>query len=109
MPKSGYLARQQEERRNRDHIIKNWTAQLCLDIFCTILNDPKIMGKDTFGEARLVKIGTEFNDRFDEFQMALSKDVEADYLRDKMDRIQRQIFKEKALPWEKRYLYWSKK
>lgn len=90
-----------------EHIVKLWTAQLCLDVITDVLNDSDVMGKDVLGAKRLQKVADAFNDRFSEFLKALTKDPEADYIRAKVDEQQKRIFGPDALPWGKRYAYWT--
>lgn len=107
MPKNTYAQKLKDKQQARDYIIKQWTAQLSMDIFIDILNDPDIMGKDTLGAKRLEKIGEAFNARFPIFFTALAKNPEADYMRAKIDAMIKRIFKEKAVPWEQRYIHWK--
>ena len=107
MPKNDYARKLQLMREEREYIIKQWTAQLSLDVVADILNDPEVMGKDTLGAKRLQKVGHAFNERFSLFSTALTKNPEADYIRAKIDEKQRRIFGPDSPPWEDRYIYWE--
>lgn len=84
-----------------------WTAQLCLDVMVSVLNDSKIMGKDVFGAKRLMRIGDAFNRKFSEYIVAMSDHEEADYLRTKIDQEQAMIFGSEAKSWSERYDYFD--
>ena len=49
------------------------------------LRDPDIMGKDTFGGTRLLKVIQGISDYIDVYQKAWEKDDETDYYRAKLD------------------------
>lgn len=99
--KNGYLEQRKRQQEARDLIVKMWTAQITLDVMAGVLNDLYGFGKD-----RLTTISVEFNNRFPEYLEALTKNPEADYIRDKIDQQQRRIFGPDYLPWEKRYEFW---
>ena len=99
--KNGYLEHRQRQQEARDLIIKMWTAQLVLDVMVGVLND--LYG---LGSQRLTRISDEFNKRFPDYLQALTKNPESDYIRDRIDRQQEQIFGPDYLPWSERYAYW---
>lgn len=99
--KNGYLEQRKRQQEDRDLIIKMWTAQITLDVMAGVLNDLYGFGKD-----RLTTISVEFNNRFPEYLEALTKNPEADYIRDKIDQQQRRIFGPDFLPWAERYEFW---
>ena len=107
MPKNAYAKTLTQNGKAREHIVKLWTAQLCLDVMVDVLNDSDVMGKDVLGAKRLQKVADAFNRQFPEFLRALTKDSESDYIREKIDQQQRRIFGQDALPWGKRYHYWT--
>lgn len=107
MAKNDYARRMMQKRAINEEIIKNWTAQLCMDAMEAVLNDSAVMGKDTLGEKRLRRVMEAFNAKFAEYYPALTANVEADYLREKIDQRKRQIFCSVPPPsWAERYLYW---
>lgn len=107
MPKNAYAKTLTQNGKAREHIVKLWTAQLCLDVMADVLNDPAVMGRDALGAKRLQRVADAFNRQFPEFLRALSKDPEADYIRAKVDEQQRRIFGPEAIPWAERYTYWT--
>lgn len=107
MAKNDFLARMKQAETERLYIVQTWTAQLMVDLFMDTLNDPDVMGKDVFGAGRLDKICKAVMAQFDKYCRAIQKDPEADYIREKIDRRQKQIFKEKFLPWKDRYFGWT--
>lgn len=90
-------------------IIRDWSAQLTLDLIAIILNDPEIMGHDVFGAKRLTRICEGFNALWPDAVLALAKHDEAEYWRTKIEQKQRQIFGENYLRWHERYRYWDEK
>jgi len=97
----------QERIRQERKIVTMWVTQLSLDVMTGILNDSEVMGKDTFGAERLNRIGKAFNERFWECFKALSSDDEADYIREKIDQQQKQIFGDSYVKWSERYEYFA--
>lgn len=43
-------------------VIQQWTGQLCDDLITVVLADSEVMGKDTFGPARITKINARRNE-----------------------------------------------
>lgn len=59
--------------------------QQMLDMMSLVLRDPDIMGKDTFGKDRLLKVVKGIGEYIDAYQKAWEKDEETDYYRAKLD------------------------
>ena len=59
--------------------------QQIIDMVSLVLRDPDIMGKDTFGGARLIKVVKGINEYIDTYEKAWMKDDETDYYRAKLD------------------------
>ena len=91
MAKNGYLAR----RKVRDGVLQDATRQTyqqyMTDTLILTLNDPEVMGKDVFGYKRLKKVLEAWGKCYDRYFDALTKNPEADYAREKMDRLMKQI------------------
>ena len=79
--------------------------QQCIDMLCLVLNDSEIMGKDTFGKDRIMKVIQGINDYIDTYQKAWEKDDETDYYRAKMDEAMEKIFGELPDCFTDRYDY----
>lgn len=75
------------------------------DLMCLVLHDPDVMGKDTFGKERLLKIRKAIEEREDFYAKALNSGPEADYYQEKMDAELRGIFGENVAPFKDRYPY----
>lgn len=90
-------------------IVSDWTAQLCLDTMAMVLNDPEVMGKDTLGATRLMRVCEGFNKLWPINQQALREGDEADYWRVKIDQAQAQIFGPDYLHWHERYQHWDER
>lgn len=88
-------------------IVSDWTAQLCLDTLAMVLNDPEVMGRDTFGAKRLMRICEAFNKKYEITKLALRSSDDADYIRAKIDQKQARIFGPEYLHWQERYPYWD--
>lgn len=102
-----YAQQLTERRMARDRVVQMWTAQLVLDVMTGVLNDPAVLGGAALGAKRLTRVSAAFNARFPEYLLALTRDPEADYIRDKIDRQQERIFGPDYLHWEERYEHWS--
>ena len=85
MGKNGFLERQRIERQAYFDAGLQMGRQQILDMMCIVLNDPDIMGKDTFGKDRLLKVVKGVGEYIDVFQKAWEKDDETDYYRAKLD------------------------
>lgn len=105
MAKKGSFAQQIEERRRiAQQATKETYTQYLTDMLILTLNDPDVMGKDVFGEARIRKILDAWGKKYDEYFDALTLNPEADYCRERMDRQIEAICKSgDFVPFEKRY------
>lgn len=61
-----------------------------MDVLC--LRDPDVMGKDTFGAARVIKFIESKRAKMKLYEKAWEKDPEADYLQEKLDDNLREAF-----------------
>jgi hypothetical protein len=95
MGKNGFLERQRIERTAFFDAGLRMGRQQILDMMCLALNDPDIMGKDTFGKDRLLKVITAIGDNIDFFQKAWERHDETDYYRVKLDEALARIYGEK--------------
>ena len=68
--------------------------QQILDIMSIVLNDPEVVGKDTFGRKRLIKVIKAIGEGIDTFQRAWEWDPETDYFRAKLDEQLSRIYGE---------------
>jgi hypothetical protein len=105
--KTSYAESLQRKQQLGVEIVAAWTAQLCLDTLAMVLNDSKVMGHDTFGAKRLMRICEAFNEQYAINQQALAKCDEAEYRRVKIDQAQADIFGPAYLHWQERYPYWD--
>lgn len=85
MGKNGFLERQRIERQAYFDAGLQMGRQQILDCMSIVLNDPDIMGKNTFGKYRLFKVVKGVGDYIDVFQKAWERDDETDYYRVKLD------------------------
>lgn len=102
--KNDYLARQKARDRVLQDATRQTYQQYMTDTLILTLNDPDVMGKDVFGYGRLMKVLDAWGKKYDQYFDALTKNPEADYAREKMDRCMKVITgEERFIPFEKRY------
>lgn len=87
MAKNDFLARQRAIQHGFFEAGLRSGRQQILDMVSLVLRDPEIMGKDTFGKDRLLKVVKGVGEKIDLYQKAWEKDDETDYYRDKLDSI----------------------
>lgn len=80
-----YLAKQEALQRACFEAGIRSGRQQMLDMMSLVLRDPDIMGKDTFGKDRLLKVVKGIGEYIDAYQKAWEKDEETDYFRAKLD------------------------
>lgn len=103
MGKNRYVQTLETRRLTYMQAEKETYTQYMIDMFCDVLNDPDVMGKDVMGHKRLKKILLEVSKRYDYYHPALEKSSEADYYQDKLDAKMKRIFQEDFCPFPKRY------
>lgn len=86
MAKSDFLQRQRVIQQGFFNAGLQSGRQQIIDMMTLVLRDPDIMGKDTFGKDRLLKVINGIGEYIDTFQKAWEKDDETDYYRTKMDQ-----------------------
>lgn len=91
---NAYLKQQAEIRQGHFNAGLKCGRQQILDMVSLVLRDPDIMGKDTFGKDRLIKIIQGVGEYIDTYQKAWEKDDETDYYRDKLDEALAQAYGE---------------
>lgn len=85
MAKNDFLAKQ-KAMQHACFEVGLWSGrQQIMDMVSLVLRDPDIMGKDTFGRDRLLKVVNGVDEYINKYQKAWEKDDETDYYRDKMD------------------------
>ena len=92
-PNNVLLARRQAKEKVLQKATAETYQQFMADTLMLTLNDPEIMGKDTFGYERLKKVAEGWSRYIDRFHPALTAAPEADYLRTKMDEGIRRIMR----------------
>jgi hypothetical protein len=85
MAKNDFLARQAAIKRGYFKAGLDSGRQQVIDMVSLVLRDPDIMGKDTFGSERLLKVVQGIGEYIDTYQKAWEKDDETDYYRTKLD------------------------
>ena len=92
MGKNGYLEKQKALQRACFDAGLQCGRQQILDMMSLVLNDPDIMGKDTFGKERLLKVVKGIGEYIDTYQVAWEKDAETDYYRAKLDEALARVY-----------------
>ena len=85
MAKNDFLARQAAIQRGYFDTGLRCGRQQIIDMFSLVLRDPEIMGKDTFGKDRLLKVIKGIGNCIDTYQLAWERHDETDYWRAKLD------------------------
>ncbi len=107
MKPNAYLAKKENDRKVRDMIVTGWAQQEVFDALTLVLNDKDVMGKDVFGEERLMKLCKALNDKVNEIRVGLSQMASASHVRRQVDDELQRICKKTFVPWEERYIYWD--
>ncbi len=82
---NSYIAQRDAIRREFFNSGLQCGRQQIIDMMSLVLRDPDIMGKDTFGKDRLLKVVKGIGEYIDTYQKAWEKDDETDYYRAKLD------------------------
>ena len=85
MAKKDFLAKQRALQQGFFSAGLQSGRQQIIDLVSLVLRDPEIMGKDTFGRDRLLKVVQGVGKYIDLYQKAWEKDDETDYYRAKLD------------------------
>lgn len=85
MGKNDFMARQRAMQRGFFDAGLQCGRQQIIDMVSLVLRDQDIMGKDTFGQERLLKVVKGISEYIDTYQKAWEKDDETDYYRAKLD------------------------
>ena len=85
MSKNNYLTKQRAVQQGFFVAGLQTGRQQIIDMLSLSLRDSEIMGKDTFGKDRLLKVIKGIDDYLGTFQKAFERDDETDYYRAKLD------------------------
>lgn len=85
MGKNDFLTRQKQTQQAFFVAGLQSGRQQIIDMVSLVLRDPEIMGKDTFGKERLMKVIVGIGKYIDKYEKAWQKDDEADYYQKKLD------------------------
>ena len=95
MSKNNFLAKQMALQHGFFSAGLQSGRQQIIDLVSLVLRDPEIMGKDTFGRDRLLKVVQGVGKYIDLYQKAWEKDDETDYYRAKLDEALADAYGEK--------------
>ena len=82
--------------------------QKCWDLVQCVLNDPEVMGKDTFGRERIGRIFEALHKYESEYGDAWLQNVDSDVMQEHLDRRLRQIHGDQTIPFKDRYPFLKK-
>ena len=99
-----FLAKQEAMRQRCFEIACDTTSQQFFDYLCLVLNDPEVMGKNTFGAQRIKKVHEALKAVDRKYNEAWVGSQESDYYQEKLDARLKEIFGE-IVPFEERYPY----
>lgn len=85
MAKNKYIEQRDAMRQGFFEAGLQYGRQQTIDMVSLVLRDPSIMGKDTFGGKRLVKIVKGIGEKIDEYHLAWQKHDDTDYWQKRMD------------------------
>ena len=85
MGKNAFLEKQKATQRAYFEAGLQSGRQQIMDMMSLVLRDPDIMGKDTFGKERLLKVVKGIGEYIDYYQKAWEKHDDTDYYQKKMD------------------------
>ena len=83
--KNAFLEKQEKEKKFYLDVGVRFGRQQILDMISLVLRDPEIMGKDTFGKDRLLKVIKGIDKYIDKYQPAWERKEDTDYYRSKLD------------------------
>lgn len=66
---------------------RDTTQQFMVDMFMLVLNDPEVMGKDTFGKTRMKRVIDAVSRKLVEWDNLLAESDEQDYYQYKLDKL----------------------
>ena len=92
MAKNDFLAKQKATQKAYFDAGLQMGRQQIMGMMSLVLNDPEIMGKDTFGKDRLPKVVKGIGEYIDRFQPAWEKSDEADYYQVKLDEALARVY-----------------
>lgn len=107
--KKNYAAKVAANRQMYLDIGQDVGVQMMADFLTVTLNDADIMGRDTFGAKRILKVLKNNMELFSVYAKAYGTGPEADYYRAKLDERLKQILGEENFsPFEERYPFITK-
>lgn len=103
-PKNGFAAQIESEKQIAFEIGWSIGWQQAMDFVAVALNDPDVMGKGVMGGERIDKVLHYAQQLQGDYKLAFKpKDPEADVWQERLDALQRRIYKDKFQPFEERY------
>lgn len=104
MGKNAFLEQQKAREQAWFDIGFDIAFQQAFDFICCVLHDKSIMGNDTFGRDRMIKIMHGMRKYKEHFDKAYStKYIYADHLQEELDGLLREIFGDDMDSFETRY------
>lgn len=103
--RNAYLAKRDAIEQQIWDAAQSTFVQYMADLFTLTLNDPKFMGKDVFGAARIKTVIEGIRHYDGLYHDALQTKAESDYLRETLDKNLLRILRNdpEFVPFQKRY------
>lgn len=98
-----FLEKQESLRRLHADVSRTWAHQIDFDALAIVMGDPKVMGKDTFGEKRMEKIYAALNEVIPYLERGLTTEHDASYVRADADRVLQKRRPTTFVPWVVRF------
>ena len=109
--KNAYLKKMQakHDRRvlNVGTTMSQWSSQIALDALIETLGYGDCMKNDTWGEQRIVAFAKEWLVNVDKIWGGLTRQPDADAIRETTDRLLKKKIPSVYGPWDERYLGWK--
>lgn len=105
---NAYLQMQEMRNQTMLEVGMDTGFQKCWDLMQCVLNDPKVMGKDTFGKERIHSLFVALHKYEHELGDAWMQSVESDVLQEHLDGLLKQIHGQNITPFMERYPYLKK-
>jgi len=104
MSRNGYLERRKNQISSWRRAEKETYIQFMTDTLIDTLNDPEVMGKDVFGQERILGVIHGWQKKFRFWHPALEKRDDTDWYRKRFDdKIRGIVGDENFTPFEDRY------
>lgn len=111
MAKNAFLTKLQIEQDQKIQLVGNtmsqWSTQIAMDALVKTLGYGDCMKKDPWGEQRILAFAKEWAANVDEIWGGLTRQPDADAIRQQTDKLIEKKIPSMYGPWESRYIMWK--